>query len=90
MSNILILDLSYIIFYRYHALLSWFKRAHPDQEIDNKIINQKYDKLFIKCIDDLIKKYHSKYQHVFFCQDCDRSSNWRFKLNTEYKNNRSY
>lgn len=90
MSNILILDLSYIIFYRYNALLSWYKRAYPNKEIDNKIISEKYNKLFIKCIEQLIKKHNSKYQQVFFCQDCDRSSNWRFKIYSDYKNNRTY
>lgn len=90
MSDILILDLSYIIFYRYNALLSWYKRAYPEKEIDNKLINQKYEKLFIKCIENLIKKYNSKYQQVFFCQDCDRLSNWRSKIYPDYKNNRVY
>ena len=90
MTNILILDLSYVIFYRYHALLSWYKKAHPDQDIDHNIISQKYDKLFIKCIDNLIKKYNSSYQQVFFCQDCQRSVNWRFNLYPKYKNNRTY
>lgn len=90
MSNILIIDLSYIIFYRYNALLSWYKRAYPDKDIDNKIISEKYNKLFIKCIEQLIKKYKSEYQQVFFCQDCDRSSNWRYKIYPDYKNNRTY
>lgn len=88
MQPIILLDTSYIIFYRYHALLSWYKRAYPDKELNIEIIEEKFGKLFIKCINDLVKKYKSNIKNVIFCQDSERASLWRTKIYQDYKKNR--
>ncbi len=88
-NNFLILDTSYIIFYRYHALKSWFKKAYPDQSEDLEIFKQKYPKLFNKCINDLIKKNHINYNNVFFCKDESKENLWRFKIYPNYKKGRT-
>lgn len=85
-NNILIIDTSYVIFYRFHALESWYKRAYPDDtEINYTIIEEKFEKLFIKCINDLIKKYKTTIENVIFCKDVSRKDLWRSKLYPEYK-----
>ena len=39
MNSYLLIDTSYMVFYRYYAVLSWFKRAFPDEsELNNEII----------------------------------------------------
>jgi 5'-3' exonuclease len=88
-NNILIIDTSYVIFYRFHALESWFRRAYPDDKTTNyDIINEKFDKLFTKCINELIKKYKSTVENVIFCKDASRKDLWRTKLYPEYKGTR--
>ena len=56
----LLIDGSYYIFYRYYALLIWWKNARKDEPLDNPIENQefvdKFKKTFISKIDELKKK----------------------------------
>ena len=55
----LILDTSYIIFYRYYALLQWWKIAKSDEELGNPNENpefiEKFDKTFIESINNIKK-----------------------------------
>ena len=58
--NILILDASYFIFYRYTALLAWYR--HSKQEISDDIIKNvsfqsMLKKRIIQTLQDLEKKY---------------------------------
>lgn len=85
----LIIDTSYVIFYRFHALESWYGRAYPESvEIDYEIIDSKFDRLFTKCIDDLLKKYKINYSNLIFCKDASRKNLWRSQLYSEYKSTR--
>ena len=89
MKNILIIDASYFIFYRYNALLAWFK--HSKQEISDEIIKGndfllKLEKRIIHVLQELVKKYSAKIVIVCF----DGHHNWRKNVLTTYKQNRKH
>ena len=45
----ILLDTSYLIFYRYYALIGWWKLAYPDDELGNPIENEEFvNKLGLK------------------------------------------
>jgi 5'-3' exonuclease len=91
----LLIDTSYLIFYRIFAIKSWFNRAYPDDEITDPILNEtfmeKYDKLFISSIEKVIKnmKFNIPISNWIFAQDCAcEKSIWRYELFPEYKDGR--
>lgn len=91
---IMLLDMSYYIFYRYFALTSWWKRAYPDEPLDienilsNTIFIEKYNKLFIENIKKIQKKYKIKESTVIFAKDCRRYNIWRNDHYDIYKKTR--
>ena len=91
---IMLLDMSYYIFYRYFALTSWWKRAYPDEPLDienilsNTIFIEKYNKLFIENIKKIQKKYKIKDSTVVFAKDCRRYNIWRNDHYDIYKKTR--
>ena len=91
--NLLIVDTSYYNFYRYFALITWYKNAHPDEIIesdynwiDNSIFMEKFKKIFI----DNIKKYQKKFKitKTIFARDTSRNKIWRNNVYDKYKKNR--
>ena len=32
MTNYILIDGSYFVFFRYHAILNWFRLSHPDED----------------------------------------------------------
>ena len=58
--NFIIIDLSYFIFYRYYALIQWWKLAKPDEElgvpIENPEFVEKFKKTFVEKIREIEKK----------------------------------
>jgi 5'-3' exonuclease len=92
--NYILLDLSYLIFYRYCALLTWWKLARPDDElgipIENKEFVEKFRKIFIEKIKEIPKKLKIDPKSVCFIggQDCYRGSIWRHEFCKDYKANR--
>ena len=60
MSEFLLIDGSYYIFYRYHALIQWWKHANsdnplPDNPCDNEEFIEKFKKIFISKITEIKK-----------------------------------
>lgn len=102
MSNYILIDLSYFIFYRYYALISWWKLAKPDEDlnvpIENEDFVEKFKKTFIEKIKEIPKKLKiNKEKYIIYtCKDCSRNEIWRHKLvdkkitNCDYKENRVY
>ena len=92
--TVLFIDMSYYIFYRYFALTSWWKRAHPEEELDidkiieNKIFIEKYHKLFLENIKKIQKKYKIKDSIIIFGKDCRRYNIWRNEYYDVYKKTR--
>lgn len=87
--NILILDASYFIFYRYTALLAWYR--HSKQEISDDIIKDTFfqsmfKKRIIQTLEDLEKKYSPN--NILVCFDGHHV--WRKEILPTYKQNRTH
>ena len=65
----LLLDTSYVIFYRYFALLQWWKMAKKEEELGDPNHNpefiEKFEKTFLNCINIIKQKLdlHHLYKH---------------------------
>lgn len=91
--NLLIIDTSYYNFYRFYATVTWYKNAHPEEEIQsdydwiqNTEFMEKFKKLFI----ENIKKFQKKFKicKTIFARDCRRENIWRNHIYKMYKKNR--
>ena len=90
---IIFFDLSYVIFYRFFALCSWWKRAQEteldiENILENKIFMEKYHKLFIENIKKIKKKYKILNAITIFAKDCRRYNIWRNEYYSDYKKSR--
>jgi 5'-3' exonuclease len=89
-------DGSYYNFYRYFALLQWWKHAYPDEPIENPFNNIKFVEKFKKTHIDNLLKIHKKLKLgkdvnpiLIIGKDCKREEIWRIKYFPEYKANRT-
>ena len=91
---VLLIDMSYYIFYRFFALCSWWKRAYKDEPLDienilnNKIFISKYHKLFLENLKKITKKHKIPNATIIFAKDCRRYNIWRNQYYNEYKKTR--
>lgn len=88
-------DGSYYNFYRYFALLQWWKNAYPDEPIDDPYQNEKFVEKFKKThVENLLKmpkklKIDKKIKPILIVgRDCKRENIWRNELFADYKANR--
>lgn len=83
----ILIDGSYFIFYRYYALVNWWKHAQKEGEptIENKEFLEKYEALFIEKIKEMKKKLKLKDAFIIAAKDCPRSHIWRTALYPPYK-----
>ena len=93
MTNYLFIDGSYFCFYRYYALLTWWKNAKKDTPLDdlpinNEIFVSKFRDVFNKKISEISKKLKIKEPNIFIGKDCHRGDIWRNEHFPEYKENR--
>lgn len=92
MDSYLFIDTSYVVFYKYYAIYSWYKRAHEGEKLDatrvmeNDVFMKKYDKMFLNLVPMLAKKYKVKTDHIIFACDCPSANIWRMKIYDNYKN----
>lgn len=93
--NILFIDTSYFIFYRYYAILNWLKMSDKIKDTnninpENIILDNDFLEKFEKKCHDTVKQLEKKFNpdKVFFCKDCPRKNIWRLKLLPSYKGNR--
>ena len=84
--DVLIIDFSYFIIYRYHALHTWFKLSQTDYSDD--LYLEKYYKLAINNLQKFVKKLGIK-KNVILLGDCCRVNIWRMKLFPQYKESRN-
>ena len=91
-------DGSYFCFYRYHALLTWWKNAYPEDldviadPVTNEKFVEKYKKTFVDNIAKLAKglKLPKHVEpHIIIGKDCKREHIWRNELFPNYKANRA-
>tara|TARA_B110000977_G_C11084412_1_gene494107 strand:- start:3064 stop:3879 length:816 start_codon:yes stop_codon:yes gene_type:complete len=93
--NYILLDTSYIIFYRYFALIQWWKLAKKDIELPENPYNceefvEKFTKLFLQQITTIKKKLkiHKEECKVIAAIDCHRKDIWRNEIFPQYKESR--
>ena len=93
--NFILIDGSYFVFYRYYAVMAWWKIAKKDTPLCEKPIKNEnfvasFKRTFIKKIKEIPKKLKIKDAKIIVGKDCSRSSIWRNDFIDEYKANRDY
>lgn len=90
--NIGLIDISYMIFYKFFALRNWYHKAHPDQDIPDdydwladEVFMTKYKKLFFDNITTICKKKNINISNIVFAIDCKHTSIWRNREQNSYK-----
>jgi 5'-3' exonuclease len=97
--SLILVDTSYTSFYRFFATLRWLSLAEPElykeKKDDNKYdwsknekFMEKYEKMYLKSIIDLVKQAIYKKSKVIFCMDSPKENVWRFKYMKDYKADR--
>ena len=93
----ILIDGSYYIFYRFHALLQWWKNAHPDEPLDDPSVNETFvstfNKTFISKFKEMPKKLGFDKDESYIVmtgKDCPRETIWRMKHFPSYKSQRVY
>lgn len=93
--NILLVDVSYCVFYKFFALRNWYKRAHPDKEIpdeydwmQDEVFMTKYKKLFFDKITKICRKNNIHNSNIVFNIDCKHTTIWRNYIYQDYKGTR--
>ena len=93
MSEYILVDGSYFIFFRVFALQVWWKNAKPDESlgdpIENKEFVDKFKSTFESKLHELKKKLKKKDAILIVGKDCPRKNIWRTKLYPEYKQGRN-
>jgi len=91
--NFVFIDGSYFLFYRYHALLQWWKNAHPNDELGEPFSNQvfvdAFKRAFVNKLKEIPKKLKIKQSINLVGKDCRREDIWRRKLYADYKGTRT-
>lgn len=88
-NNVIFIDGSYMIFYRYHALLSW--QNHKTDKLTNEDFIEKYKKLFAEHLKKLpknLKLNKSDKNLIIVGKDCQQSNIWRNEFIDGYKDGR--
>lgn len=99
----ILVDTSYWIFYRYYAILQWWKHAKlteplPENHIDNNEFLEKFTKTFLESLEVFKKKQKLHKQGkkntqpctIIAARDCPRKDIWRNKLYENYKGTRPH
>lgn len=95
----ILLDTSYFIFYRYYALVNWWKLAMPEVPLGNPIENEDFVSKFTKtCINKIkempkklkLKNIKNKNIKIIASLDCPRHDIWRNTIYDNYKETRIY
>ena len=89
-------DGSYYCFYRYYALLQWWKNAYPDEPLDDPYQNSKFVEKFKKTFIDNLKQMKKRLNIqkdinpiLIVGKDCKRENIWRNDIFKNYKATRA-
>jgi 5'-3' exonuclease len=87
---LLCIDASYILFYRIHALKTWYTHRSKEQATDELLVSDEFKQKLCKMIGICIATLCTLYKpaHILFAYD--GHTNWRKQYDTEYKATRSY
>lgn len=96
LQTFIFVDGSYYCFYRYFALLKWWKNAYPDEELTDPYNNtkfvDKFKKTFVENLVQMPKKLGLKTNDkpiIIVGKDCNRVHIWRNDIFANYKANRA-
>jgi 5'-3' exonuclease len=98
-NNLILVDSSFLSFYRFFATLRWMSLAHKDEyklykdDINydwskNKIFIDKYEKMYLDSIIKIIGKKDFKNSKIIFARDAPQKTLWRSKITDDYKGER--
>jgi len=94
-ATFIFVDGSYYSFYRYYALLNWWKNAHPDEPLINPSENEKFVNKFknifvenLLSIPKKLKLHKTTKPFLVVGKDCRRENIWRMKIFPKYKETR--
>jgi 5'-3' exonuclease len=89
-------DGSYYCFYRYFALLQWWKNAYPEEPLDDPYQNEKFVEKFKKTHVENLQQIPKKLKLnkninpiLIVGKDCKRENIWRNEIFPNYKANRA-
>jgi 5'-3' exonuclease len=99
MKNVILIDTSYTTFHRFFATLRWFSFSNKDifkEHKDDKtydwkqqpIFIEKYTKMYLESIINLVTKRIYDDSILIFCQDAPSDTLWRHEIAECYKGNR--
>jgi len=90
-------DGSYYCFYRFYALMNWWRNAYKDEPLVDPILNtkfvDKFKKTFVENLQQISKKLKldkTVNPILVVGKDCKRENIWRMDLFPQYKANRVY
>lgn len=97
--NIILVDSSFTSFYRFFSTIRWMSMAHKEEykkykddiKYDwskNKIFIDKYTTMYLKGIENIVKKKVFKNSIIIFCLDSPQSTLWRNTIDKTYKGER--
>lgn len=98
-NNIILVDTSYTTFHRFFATMRWFSFAQKDIYKEHKddpsydwskepLFFEKYSKMYLESIINLVSKDIYKNSILIFCQDAPSDTLWRHEIGQCYKGNR--
>ena len=92
LSHVIFVDGSYFVFYRFHALLVWWKNAYPDNPIgipfNNVLFVDKFRKTFIDKFAGIPEGVNLEGATMVVARDCPRPDIWRNHVYPQYKASR--
>jgi 5'-3' exonuclease len=90
--NIILIDTSYYVFYRYFATFRWFSFQKIEVDVESIISNEVFMTAFYKHVQNdikkLCKKWNTTISNIVFCMDCMRCDIWRNDIYDQYKASR--
>lgn len=96
MVNYILIDGSYFMFYRYYAIVQWYKlsKREPELDVENPINNTTFMDKFISTfqtkMQEIPKRLKLENNVIIVGKDCHRKDIWRTKIYEDYKANRVY
>lgn len=85
--DVLLIDTSYFIIHRYHALHRWFQLS--ETFCDEEAYLAKYKQLFVSNLLKIVKNLKVPFTNVVLVGDCSRKAIWRMQLCPTYKATRA-
>tara|TARA_B110000261_G_scaffold163960_4_gene211512 strand:+ start:149 stop:973 length:825 start_codon:yes stop_codon:yes gene_type:complete len=93
--NVIFIDGSYFVFFRYYALIAWWKLAKkdillPEKPFESEEFTTAFKRLFIKKVKEIQTKLKIKNPIIIVGKDCPRAHIWRNEFIDNYKGTRDY